>query len=287
MKKIQFLLAIIVLLLILGACNDEAENDNDAERIVPVETAEIKQDDLNIDKSVYGKIEPKDLTPITLAMPGELTELHVENGDNVKEDDLIAKVMTEAGIQEVKAPAEGEIAQLSVEENAIVTDEEPLAFVANMDELTISFHVTSKIRSLFEDIDKVSVTVEGETYDAHIQTVEKIPEDTGLYLVKAILKNEDEKVLPGMTGVTSIPEEKLTDAMILPTEAVIEESDGAFVYKIEDDQATKVGVTIVESQTDVTAIEGEIDVGDEVVINGQLTLTDGARVEVMKEGNES
>lgn len=271
----------------LVACNEETEENDEVERIIPVETAEAKIENLTIKKSVYGRVEPKDLTPVLLPMAGELTELNVENGDLVEEDDLIAKITTQAGVQNIYAPADGEIVQLSAKEDSLVSNEDPLALILDLEELTLSFGVTNNIRVLFDDEESLQATIDEETYDIEVESIGKMPDDTGLYPIEATIKNKDKKALPGMIGIVSLPEKRVKDAIILPTEAIIEESEGSFVYKVENDHVTKIDIEIIESQTDKTAIEGEISEGDEIVINGQLTLSDGSEVEVMKEGNES
>lgn len=278
----------LLFVVILAACNDSNDQDDvTEERIVPVEVTEVKVDDLIAERAIYGRIQPKDLTPVMSPLPGEITDLEVENGDIVEEDDLIAKVMTQAGVRNIYAPASGEIIELSGKEGSLLPETDPLALILNLDELKISFSVTSAVRDLFVDKEDFTAVIENDSYDIDITSINKMPNDTGLYPVEATVKNKDEKLLPGMVAVVFLPQNVVKQATVLPTEAIIVESEGAYVYKVHNDQVTKVDVTIIETQTDMTAIEGEIEEGDQIVINGQLTLSDGSKVVITEEGNES
>src|SRR5699024_9962693 len=107
-----------------------------------------------------------------------------------------------------------------------------------------------------------------------------MPDDSGLYPVEATIDNEDEKILPGEMAKLSIPEKKIKDALIVPTEAVIEESGSSYVFVLEDDTVTKAEVTVKETQSDESAIKGDVEKGDVIITSGQHSLEDGSKVNV-------
>src|SRR5690625_1363227 len=110
MKKRVLLTGIIILALILSACgnsNNDTENETETDAI-SVETTEIKKGDLTSEKSLYGQTQPIEQTPIMLTQPGELDELKAKNGDDVKKDDSLAVIKSEAGKQTIKAPKKSE-----------------------------------------------------------------------------------------------------------------------------------------------------------------------------------
>jgi len=83
-----------------------------------------------------------------------------------------------------------------------------------------------------------------------------------------------------------VPEKRIKQALILPTEAIVEESDETFIYIMKDDKAVKTKIKVKETQSDKTAIEGEVEKGDQIIVNGQLTLSDGDKVKVVNESEE-
>src|SRR5699024_5635854 len=68
----------------------------------------------------------------------------------------------------------------------------------------------------------------------------------------------------------------------VPTETIVEKGGESFVFVIEDDQAVETKVTIEETQSDKTAIKGDVKKDDEIVTTGQLSLQDGSKVNVVE-----
>lgn len=286
MKRILFGIIAILLIALLAACTEEEdtnENEEEEETEIQVETVEATEGDLVIDRSVYGRTSPSSTAPVMVQSPGEIDTVEVENGDQVEEDDLIASLATAAGTQDITASAAGEITNLEVSEGDMVGTEEPLAVVADLDSMTLTFTVTADVQKLFSTEDTLDVVINDNEFEAEITAVNKMPDDTGLYPVEATIGNEEGDLLPGMVAEMSVPENKIEEAIIVPTEAITRVDDEAFVYVIDDEQAAnQTSVTIQESQSDETAIEGEVQDGDEIVVDGQLTLTDGDAVNVVE-----
>lgn len=279
----------ILAVLVLSACQNEVDDTNEAEedRKVPVEVVQASIGDLVVERSVNVRTSPAEMTPIMVTTPGEIVELYIENGDQVEEDESVASIQTRVGKQTIKAPRAGEIMQLKAKEEDLISEEDPLAMIVDLDDMIAQVGVTHTIRALLKQDMTVEALIEGETYDATITSISQLPDDTGLYPIEAMIKNDDHIILSGMIAELRIPEVREEHATIVPTEAVIEESDGDFVFIVNDDQAVKMEVSILDMQSDQTAIEGDINEGDQVVVNGQITLADGVRVNVVKEGHSS
>lgn len=284
MKKMLLSMAAILIALFLAACNEnEEENETEKEEsVISVEVAEATEGDLTAEHTVNGRTEPNRTTPVMVETPGEIDALEVENGDMVEEDDLIATIDTPMGQQNVRAGKEGQITNLNVSEGDMASNEEPLAVIADLDTLKITAGVTAKTRSLFEKEDTITVTIEGTEKVGEITSVGNMPDDTGLYPIEASVDNEDDDYLPGMIAVLSVSETVRENTILVPTEAVMEESGETYVYIVEGDEAIRRTVTVQETQSEETALEGDIEAGDQVVTSGQLTLTDGAQVNVAK-----
>lgn len=283
-KILRRSMTVILLVGVLAACND---NDQETEKKTEnqqtsVETEAVVKDDFMIEKTVYGRISPSSTTPVTLESPGEIDTLKVDDGDEVKEDDLIAILKTPAGKQNIRAPKDGDITSLDAAVGDTVSDDDPLAVIADMDKLKLEFSVTSGVQSLFSKDDTLDATVDDQKLEAKITSIDSMPDDTGLYPVKATAKNEDKNVLPGMIATMQVPENRVKDAIIVPTAAIVEEDEESFVFVIKDDKAEKIDVEIEETQSNKTAIKGDVKADDQVVVDGQMTLNDGDAVNVVK-----
>lgn len=288
MKQIFLSVAVVLFIGFLAACNQNEETiERREDTVISVETVEATEGDLVVKKTLYGRTVPMRTTPIMIQMPGEIDKLEVENGDQVEEGDVIVTLITTAGIQNITAPNAGEIAQLEMVEGDVVTEADPLGIIIDLESLKVNFTVTDKLHALLEKDSTEEIFINEKKYTAGIISIGMIPDETGLYPVEASLENKEREILPGMVAVMHVPESRIEDAIILPTTAIHEEDDGAFIYLIQDNQANKTEITILESQSDQTAIEGEVNPGDQIVNNGQLTLEDGSKVDVVKEGDQS
>lgn len=285
MKKIRLIVLLVVFVLLLSACNkDDSSKDKKEEMITAVETVRAVKDDLIVERKLYGRTAAKSISPVMLEIPGEVDTTEVSTGDQVEKDDTILTLKTPMGKQTIKAPQSGEVINFTASEGDVVSETDPIAMIADLDQMIISSSVTTKIRSLLKKEDKISAVIEDEEFEAEVAVIDKMPDDTGLYPIELHVENKEEVILPGMIAALSIPESRIKDSIILPTAAIVEDSDGTFVYVVKDDHVERVPVDVQVTQTTQTAIEGEIDLDDEIVINGQLTLTDGSKVNVVKEG---
>lgn len=284
-KKLMLMIGIMLFISLLSACNGkEITNEEEQAAEIAVEVSEVVKDNLIVERKVNGRTIAANLTPIIVQMPGEIEAIKVAAGDHVEKNDVIATIKTQAGNQTIKAPASGELVEFSQKEGNFVTETDPIAMIAHMDEIVINIAVTSNVRALFKKDEKVRTVIEGQELEAVIDVIGKMPNETGLYPIQATVINHDGNIIPGLIASLYVPEEQMKEAMIVPTAAIVNEEDGSFVYIVKDHQAKKVAVEIKITQTDQTAIEGEVYAGDRVVMNGQLTLVDGSKVNVVKEG---
>lgn len=287
MRKLHMFYLILLSVMILAACNQDRETKEEVPRTVSVDVAEVTIGNITEVKTLYGRTSPRKTTPLLTEVPGEIDEVKVENGDRVEKDDLIATVRTQAGTMRMTAPVAGEIVQFASESGDMVTPEEPLGLIIDSESMNITFHVTTRERSLLTENETYTMELEEETYEATLDQIDSLPNDNGLYDVQLSIENKDNEIIAGMIAAIDLKQTRIKDALIVPTEAVIEESNGAFVYLVKDDEVKKVTVGIQEMGSDETAIDGDIIEGDYVVVNGQLTVTDGSKVEIVKVVNES
>lgn len=283
MKRFMFLLMFCLLVVMAACSNDDTTNVEQEERVVAVETAEVKEEDFILERVLYGRAIPNQITPIILPLAGELTELDVSNGETVEEGDRIAVFSTAQGNKTVTAPADGKITGLQASEGDMVSNEEPFATVADTDVMIVEFAVTAELQQILTKDETYTVEVANEEFPATVTQIDFTPDDSGLYPVQGTVENEENIILPGMVARITIPEQVIEDTLLVPTQAVVHENDEDFIYVVTNDKAEKRTITVLETGSDTSAIEGEIEAGEEVVITGQLTLSDGDQVDVKEE----
>jgi RND family efflux transporter MFP subunit len=101
---------------------------------------------------------------------------------------------------------------------------------------------------------------------------------TGMVTVRGIMNNENESLWPGTLVATKLII-RSEDAVVVPTVAVQRSQNGNFVFVVKDGVA-KVQLVKVDRTFQGTSVIREGLSGDEsVVVDGQLLLSDGSRVE--------
>ena len=107
---------------------------------------------------------------------------------------------------------------------------------------------------------------------------------TGTILVKATFPNADGKLWPGQYVQLALQLDELTNAVVVPSQAVQTGQNGQFVFVVKADQtveprAVTAGVTVKGE----TAITAGLSAGETVVTDGQLRLAPGTVVTFKQE----
>lgn len=114
-----------------------------------------------------------------------------------------------------------------------------------------------------------------------------VDQTTGTILLKATFPNDDRTLWPGQFVNVSLTLSELTNAIVVPSQAVQTSQDGQFVYVIKPDP-TNAAVQITEERAittgityqNETVIEKGVKAGETVVTDGQLRLEPGVAVTI-------
>lgn len=79
----------------------------------------------------------------------------------------------------------------------------------------------------------------------------------------------------------AVPIRSDKQSLAVPRDAVVLRNDAHYVMRISaDNKAERVVVQLGDSKDDLIAVEGDLNVGDQVAVRGGETLNDGASVEI-------
>ena len=106
----------------------------------------------------------------------------------------------------------------------------------------------------------------------------QIDPTTGSVSVRAILPNPDERLLSGQSVRVRLAEQSLRQVVTVPTRAIQQGLNQTFVYVIKDGIANRTPITRLAQNGEVSAVDG-LDAGVAVVVEGQLRLKDGSKVQ--------
>ena len=105
---------------------------------------------------------------------------------------------------------------------------------------------------------------------------------TGSIIMKARFANSDAAIWPGESLQIKVNGQRLTQVILIPSEAINENQNGGFyVYTVDAKQRAHLkSIDVGSSANDLTAVLHGLSVGDKVVTIGQFRLSDGALVNI-------
>jgi membrane fusion protein, multidrug efflux system len=111
-------------------------------------------------------------------------------------------------------------------------------------------------------------------------------QDTGSFLVRAVLPNPKHDLRPGMFVTANLKGAVRPNAIVVPQLAVQQGSNGHLVYVVKEDGTAEVRPVIVGDyygKSDIVIVNG-LGAGDRVVVEGVLKVVPGQPVKIVEPG---
>ncbi|MBX3506001.1 MAG: efflux RND transporter periplasmic adaptor subunit [Parvibaculum sp.] len=186
----------------------------------------------------------------------------------------------------ITAPFSGIIGLRQVSIGQFVTAGQPIATLADVDNLRIDFQVSEVFLTQIRPGQDATVTFDalpGESYRGTVSAVDPVISMDGRSLsVRALIRNEEDKLRPGLFGRVEIVT-ATRQSILLPESAIVVSPEGGnAVFEVVDGAAKITPVRIGERRPgEVEILEGVED-GDVVIVAGQLRVQDGGQVEIVE-----
>ncbi|WP_168713190.1 efflux RND transporter periplasmic adaptor subunit [Parvibaculum lavamentivorans] len=183
----------------------------------------------------------------------------------------------------ITAPFPGIIGLRQVSLGQYLTAGEPIATLADVDNLRIDFSVSEVFLTHVrkgQDVRVLFDALPGNAYRGVISAVDPVVSTEGRALsARAVLPNEEGALRPGIFGRVEIVTETRT-SIVLPEAAIVASPTGAkAVFVVVDSHAQMKEVTIGERLPGSVEILSGLEAGEVVIVAGQLKVRDGAPVE--------
>jgi membrane fusion protein (multidrug efflux system) len=183
----------------------------------------------------------------------------------------------------IRAPFSGIVGLRNISPGTFVTPETLIASLVNSSQIKITFSIPEKYATQMKVNSTITFTVAGtnDKYTAKIYALEPAVEvATRTLRVRALAQNPDGKLLPGTFANVTLPLEKIEDAFLIPSEAIVPVQEGKKVFVSANGKAKEIMVqTGTRTEKDVVVLEG-LKAGDTVITTGVLTLKGDAPVKV-------
>lgn len=180
----------------------------------------------------------------------------------------------------VRAPSSGRLGAVNVFPGTVVqANLTSLVTITQLDPINIGFSLPQRnLEAVLAGLKSGGVPVHARLPESkgelrgRLQFVDNtVDAATGTVKVKARFDNLDNKLWPGAFVKTALVSHTLKDAVVIPTQAIIQSARGSIVYVADKGKAALRPVKVLASQGDESAVSG-IDAGDKVVLEGRQNL---------------
>ena len=190
----------------------------------------------------------------------------------------------------VRAPFSGIIGLRSISKGTYVTPITPVAKLVNISKLKITFSIPEKYASQVKVGSQLTFTTSDskEENSATIYAIEpEVEIATRTLKMRAIADNTEGKLFPGSYANVILPLETITDALLVPSEALIPVQNGKKIFITKDGKAKEVDVEVgARTGSSVRVISG-LHEGDTILTYGVMALKNGTPVNVNFSESES
>lgn len=208
--------------------------------------------------------------------------------DNIQNEVLVLEAeldLIQARIDktEIVAPFNGRIGLKDVSEGSFVTPEIRIASLHDLDRVKIDFSIPERYLSEIQIGDRIFFDVQGRdtTYSGAVYAMEPgVNASTRTLQVRAMSDNPNHELLPGAFASIELNLEEITDALMLPTIAVIPGFEQQTSWVWRDGTVQEVEVTTgIRTDQAVQIIRG-VAPGDTVLTTGLLQVRPGMEIDI-------
>ncbi len=184
---------------------------------------------------------------------------------------------------EIRAPFSGIIGLRWVSPGSYLSSQTRIASLNDLDPVKLDFSVPERYSALMKVGDEMSFRVEGfeRAFPGTIYAIEpSVDAATRSLRVRARCPNSDGALIPGVFANVDLVLRSISDALTVPSIAVIPELGGKKVFVFEDGAAQPRTVETGIRSESVVQVTSGLKEGDVVIISGLMQLQPGLEVEI-------
>lgn len=203
----------------------------------------------------------------------ELATLHAD----------IENVKASIAMTELRAPFDGVIGLRQVSTGAYASPTTVIAKLTKITPLKVEFAVPERYARQIRKGTNLTFKIEGklEEFKAQVYATESsIDPETHTLTVRAIYPNHNGLLLPGRYADVSLKQEEISDAIAIPSEAIVLEMGKNKVFVYRSGKAYPIDVEIgIRTEAEIQIVKG-LSAGDTILTSGTLQLRTGMPVTI-------
>ena len=200
-----------------------------------------------------------------------ITQLNTTNADIKVLENQIQKSF-------LKAAFSGYIGLRMVSEGAFITSNTDISTLTNKDSIKIEFSIPGKYSHLAKKGKKIffSSDISKRSYEGIIYAVSSVVDQaTRTLKVRGIVPNKDNDLFPGQFTTVDIVLEHKENAILIPTESIVNDINGNKIFLSKNNVAVEQVVTMgTRTSTEVEILDG-VNTQDTLIISGLLQIKNG------------
>ncbi|HEX7846896.1 MAG TPA: efflux RND transporter periplasmic adaptor subunit [Chitinophagaceae bacterium] len=186
---------------------------------------------------------------------------------------------------EVRAPFSGKLGLKNISEGAFVTSATVITTIGQVSQLKVQFNVPEKYGSQLKNGQPVTFSIDGspKTFIANIIATEvMMDENTRSLAIRAMVKNADPSLIPGVFAKVKIVLGKDEKAILIPTIVVQPQGRKKLVYLYKDGKSMPADITTGARDSSHVQVLTGLKVCDTVITTCLLFLRPGADIKLKK-----
>lgn len=200
----------------------------------------------------------------------------------------VDEIDTRVGTARTLAPIGGVVVDTMIEPGEFVGPGTPVARIVDIDTLHVVVGLPEHEISYVEE--GMEVTVRINALDLEVPgTLTEIALEADrasrAFPLEITIDNQDRRLRAGMRATVSIPREDHPNALLIPRDAIMQGLEGEEVFVHEDGLARLRAIDVGPGRGGYTMVTSGLDVGDELVIRGQMLLVNGEEIRTVNEGD--
>lgn len=248
---------------------------------------ELSQSEANLRKLQRDFERNQDLREKGLLSAGDFEKIQFEM-EALEAQFNLAKL--ELDYTYIRAPINGVVSERMVKLGNTIEEGEALFRVTSLDPLVAYLHVPEREYRNIKSGQSVGIEIDalpGERIVANVTRVSPIVDpDTGTFKISIEIRDQAQRVKPGMFGRIAIVYDQRSNALKIPRTALIEGAAGTSVFVVEDGVAKRRRVETGYSDRGLVEILSGIEDGDEIITVGQVGLKEDSTVTVINQPSD-
>jgi len=224
---------------------------------------------------------------LALLQDASISEAQVDSDRAALETARARLSAAEARLDErsIRAPFAGVVGLRTISTGAYVTPGTRLTTLDDLATLRLEFSVPERYLSLLAPgltVVARSAGPDGREFRGEVRRVAtRVDPVSRSVEVQSELPNPDGALLPGMFMTVRLVLGRNQEAVMVPEEALVPQSERMFVFRLVGDVVERVSVVVGQRSDGLVEVIEGLAAGDQVVVSGVQRLRDGAAVRVL------